>query len=82
MRNISVLLEALDYAKEEGLLWYNVVGTIREAKQLLGKVKKEKLDEYETIELAEHVEVNLYTNDHELAIEEALLKLKQELEEE
>jgi hypothetical protein len=81
VRNISIILEAIEYAEQEGIPWYNIIGTDKEAKKILNRAKKEILDEYELIRLAEYTNTDLYSNDHEIARLEAFTILKEELEE-
>lgn len=56
MLAFDILIEAVDYAKEEDELWWTYFDSKQEAKETLKDVSKARLDEYEVIQLADLLE--------------------------
>lgn len=52
MLAFHVLVEAIDYAREEEESWWMYFDSKQEAKKVLKEVSKAELDEYEIIQLA------------------------------
>lgn len=55
MLALERLVEAVEYANDEGTFWWEQFGTMSEAKAILKDAQRDNPDEYQVIELANSV---------------------------
>ena len=60
MTNTERLIEAISYAEEEDINWWEVFDSPKQARQILSKATKEVVDEYQMIQITSMKEIDVF----------------------
>jgi MoaA/NifB/PqqE/SkfB family radical SAM enzyme len=77
--NLETLIEAVEYAEDIGMNWWDVFETVDDARKTLTKAAKEQPDEYQVAKLAEILDEDIYEVSQVGAFRNCMKKLRKQL---